>query len=310
MNPIILTLLALLYAAGMNDSRAQQVASFDLEEIAPGNFVHYGRLEERTPANLGDQANIGFIVGGRCVAVVDTGGSFAVGRSLLTVLRQRTSLPVCYVILTHAHPDHVFGAAALRRDRPIFVGHHNLPRALQQRGQFYLNRLERDLGPLSEGTEVVVPALLVEDELRLDLGGRTILLRAWPVAHTDSDLTVFDEQTGTLWASDLLFLEHTPVLDGSITGFLTVMVELGALPARRFVAGHGRSDLPWPQALEPERRYLMLIRDETRLALKQGKTIEDAIDTVGVSEEKNWVDFQEFHRRNVTAAYTELEWEE
>jgi hypothetical protein len=32
--------------------------SFELEEIAPGNFVHYGKLEERTPANLGDQANM------------------------------------------------------------------------------------------------------------------------------------------------------------------------------------------------------------------------------------------------------------
>lgn len=310
MKRVTLTLLVVLCATGMGYSRAQRSASIDLEEIAPGNFVHHGRLEERSAANLGDQANIGFIVGSRCVAVVDTGGSFAIGRALLTALRQRTNLPVCYVILTHVHPDHVFGSAAFRSDRPIFVGHHNLPRALRQRGQFYLDRLKRDLGPSSEGTEVVVPTLLVEDQLRLDLGGRTILLRAWPVAHTDNDLTVFDEQTATLWASDLLFLEHTPVLDGSITGFIAAIKELRTVPARRFVAGHGRGDLAWPQALEPEHRYLTLIRDETRLALKQGKTLEEAVDMVAASEEKNWVDFEEFHRRNVTAAYAELEWEE
>ena len=53
-----------------------------VEQIAPGNFVHYGSLEDRSPANLGDQANVGFIVGERCVAVIDTGGSLAVGRRL------------------------------------------------------------------------------------------------------------------------------------------------------------------------------------------------------------------------------------
>ena len=310
MKRTLLPLLVALCAAATDLSPAQQTRSFNLEEVAPGNFVHYGTLEERTPANLGDQANIGFIVGNRCVAVVDTGGSFHVGAALLSALRQRTSLPVCYVILTHVHPDHALGAAAFRAEQPVFAGHHNLPRSLQQRGKFYVDRLERDLGPVSEGSEVIVPTLLVEDEIRLDLGGRAVLLRAWPVAHTDSDVTIFDEQTGTLWVSDLLFLQHTPVLDGSITGFIAVIDRLSALPAKRFVAGHGRGDLPWPQALEAERRYLTLIRDQTRLALKQGRTIEDAVDTIGLEEENNWVDFEAFHRRNVTAAYAELEWEE
>jgi len=306
----LLPLFVGLCAAATDFSTAQQIRSFNLEEIAPGNFVHYGTLEERTRANLGDQANIGFIVGSRCVAVVDTGGSFRVGEALLRALRQGTGLPVWYVILTHVHPDHALGAAAFRAEQPVFVGHHNLPRSLQQRGKFYVDRLQRDLGPASEGSEVVVPTLPVEDEIRLDLGGRALRLRAWPVAHTDSDLTVLDEQTGTLWVSDLLFVQHTPVLDGSISGFIAVIDRLSALPATRFVAGHGRGDLPWPRALEAERRYLALIRDQTRLALKQGKTIEDAVDTIGLAEEKNWVDFEAFHRRNVTAAYTELEWEE
>ena len=308
MNYSMLLLFALMGAGA--PSQAQQAPAFELEDIAPGNVVHYGALEDRSRDNLGDQANIGFIVGSRCVAVVDTGGSFRVGEQLRGAIRTRTDLPVCYVIMTHVHPDHVFGAGAFRADNPIYVGHENLPRALQQRGKFYLNALKRDLGDLAGGTEVVPATLLVKDELKLDLGGRTVVLRAWPVGHTDSDLTVFDEQTGTLWASDLLFLQHTPVVDGSIVGLLSVIEQLRALPARHFVAGHGRTALLWPEALEPERRYLELILSETRRALKQRKTIQEAVDTVGVSEEPNWVDFELFHRRNVTAAYTELEWED
>ena len=99
------------------------------------------------------------------------------------------------------------------------------------------------------------PTLLVDGTLKLDLGARTLILRAWPAAHSDSDLTVLDEKTGTLFAGDLVFLAHMPVLDGSIRGWLSGIDELGALPAQRVVPGHGPVS-EWPAALADERRYL------------------------------------------------------
>ncbi len=282
---------------------------FAVHEIAPGNYVHYGVHEERSPSNLGDQANIGFIVGDKCVAAIDTGGSLLVGKALREAIRQVTQLPVCYVILTHVHPDHLLGAAAFLEDRPQFVGHAQLPRALAARGKFYQKTLQRDLGDLAQGSDLVAPTLLVEGQMVLDLGNRVLRLRAWPVAHTDNDLTVYDETAGTLWLSDLLFVDHTPVVDGSILGFLAVLDQLRAMPARYFVPGHGRTGLPWPAALDPQVRYLQVIVAETRQALKDRKTIQEAVDTVGATQDRNWVNFDLFHRRNVTAAYTELEWE-
>jgi quinoprotein relay system zinc metallohydrolase 2 len=281
-----------------------------VEQVAPGNYVHYGTHEERTRANLGDQANAGFIVGGRCVAVIDTGGSRAVGEALREAIRRVTPLPVCYVVLTHVHPDHFFGAAAFAGDQPQVVGHAELPRALAARGKFYRGTLQRDLGELAAGSNIVAPTLLVQDRLTLDLGNREIEVRAWPVAHTDNDVTVLDSQTQTLWVSDLLFIDHTPVVDGSILGFLKVLDALAALPAQHYIAGHGRSPLPWPDVLAPERRYLERLVTETRQALRSKKTIQEAVETVGTSEAGNWVNFDAFHRRNVTAAYTELEWED
>jgi len=295
----------LLAAAG-----ASGAADLRIEEIAPGNYVHYGTHEERTRANLGDQANIGFVVGERCVAVIDTGGSLALGVALREAIRRVTPLPVCYVVLTHVHPDHFFGAAAFRAESAQFVGHAELPRALAARGKFYRSTLQRDLGDLAAGSEVVPPTLLVSDRLTLELGGRRLTVRAWPVAHTDNDLTVYDEQTATLWVSDLLFIDHTPVVDGSILGFVKVMESLAAMPARQYVSGHGRSPLPWPQVLGPQQRYLTRLVEETRQALRAKKTIQDAVEEVGYAEAGNWVNFELFHRRNVTATYTELEWED
>lgn len=288
-----------------------QAQGFSLREVAPGNFVHIGSLEERSPANRGDQANVGFIVGSRCVAVIDVGGSLPVGQSLRAALRGVTDKPVCYVVLTHMHPDHVFGAEAFRADGAEVVAHRNLPAALSQRLRAYLGALRRDLGELAEGAGAgtVTITVDVDQERVLDLGDRLLRLKAWPVAHTDNDLTVLDESTGTLWLGDLLFVDHTPVVDGSITGFLKVMDALAAMPLNAFVPGHGWTAAPWPGALAPQRDYLAMIVRDTRAALRARRTMEEAVDTVGASAASDWTNFDAFHRRNVTAAYAELEWE-
>ena len=270
---------------------------------------HYGSFDERSPANLGDNANIGFIVGQRCVLVVDAGGSLPVGRALKKAIRSVTEAPICHVVLTHVHPDHFFVAAAFVDEGAQFVAHRNYPRQIAARARPYLNYLRRDLGGFADGSEIVQPTLLVTDSLELDLGGRTVVVQAWPPAHTDDDLTVFDRSTRTFWLADLLFVDHTPVIDGTITGFLAVMDDLSKVDAAHYVAGHGYPRAPWPQVLEAQQRYFTVILEETRAAIRNRKTIQQATDEVGLSEAKNWAAFDTFHRRNVTTAYTELEWE-
>jgi quinoprotein relay system zinc metallohydrolase 2 len=282
---------------------------FQVENPAPGVYVHYGAQAEMSAANAGDIANLGFVVGTTCVAVIDTGGSYAVGRALRAAIRGVTSLPVCYVINTHVHPDHVFGNQAFVEDKPQFVGHARLAEAMRRRGPNYLRALMRDGGDAAQGSTIVLPTMAVADVQRLDLGGRSLKLRAWPTAHTDTDLTVFDETSGTLWPGDLLFVGHLPVVDGSLRGFIAVIDELENVPAQRVIPGHGQADA-WPAALLPEERYLKALLRDIRVALAARVPIAEAMETVGCDDANHWLLVEEFHKRNVSAAYAELEWEQ
>jgi quinoprotein relay system zinc metallohydrolase 2 len=298
--------------AGAFPGGAAAAESLPVTEVAPGVFVHTGVHEDIAPSNHGDIANIGFIVGQTGVAVIDTGNTRALGERLKLAVREKTDLPIRYVINTHVHPDHIFGNAAFKGEGVQFVGHEKLARAMTERAPFYLETLKTFMGAdAAAGIEVVTPTLTVSigAPIELDLGGRTLTVTAYPPAHTRTDITVLDNKTETLWSGDLVFLGRTPSLDGSLLGWIKVIGELRKVKAARVVPGHGPASAPWPQALDDEARYFGVLLRDVRAVLKKGGTIEEAIKTAGQEEKGKWALFDDYNARNVTEAFTELEWE-
>ncbi len=306
-------LLAAAFCAGIvsTPAAALSATAFSITEAAPGVFVHRGRQLALDAPGHDDIANIGFVVGKRCVAVIDTGGSVRVGRRLRSAIAQRTPLPVCYVINTHVHVDHVLGNAAFRDSAAKFVGHEQLGDALIRSREVFLKDYAADLDAPPSAAQIIGPQLTVAvgSDLELDLGDRRLMLHAWPKAHTDCDLSVYDRASGTLWSGDLLFVERTPALDGSLKGWLAAIDALAGMHVTRVVPGHGpvRADLA--AALAPERRYLEDLLSGVRAQLAKGNPMQSAIKEVDPPEKTTWLLWDATHPRNVARAYQELEWE-
>jgi quinoprotein relay system zinc metallohydrolase 2 len=315
MSPTLLPLAGALLLGLLSHATATAQAGADpaplaVTEVAPGVYVHTGAIDDWLPGNGGDVANLGFVVGSRCVAVIDTGGTPQLGLRWRAAIERTTRLPICVVFNTHAHPDHVLGNAAFAAPDTRFVASAKFNAAMAAREPYFLRALARDFGVSVAHEAMVYPTIAVDGTREFDLGGRVLSAQSWPTAHTDNDLTVFDRGTHTLFASDLLFAEHIPVVDGSLRGWLAAMQQLAQIDAALVVPGHGPTRAGGADAWMPQQAYLESLLRETRAALKSHQTLSQAVDSVGVQAASRWQLAERFHRRNVTAAFAELEWED
>jgi len=301
----IIILLGLLVS-----QMSQAVPALSVTEVAPGIYLHLSDHHWPDRDNHGEIANIGFIVGEKCVAVVDSGGSPRQGIALRYAIKETTSKPVCYVINTHVHPDHIYGNSAFKGPGVRFVGHHKLARAMATRAPHYLSKADELLDIRVTADNIIPPDLQVKDTMTINLGNRQLVLTAHQTAHTDNDLSVYDKNTKTMWLADLLFLEHIPVIDGSIKGWLKELEWLEKEHYPLVIPGHGQLVTDWPAGMQAQKAYLTKLAGEIREAIKQGKTLEYAVDHIGLWAKDQWQLFEQFHRKNVTISFAELEWED
>jgi hypothetical protein len=75
------------------------------------------------------------------------------------------------------------------------------------------------------------------------------------------------------------------------------------------VPGHGPASVAWPEAAAPVERYLSVLENDVRRAVRDGDTMRETADRAARAESNSWSLFDGFNPRNATTAYQELEWE-
>lgn len=197
-------LLSLLLANLLSPAFSDCHSKANLVKVEEDVFLRPGQHAVGFEAD--NIANVGFIIGEECVAVIDTGGSYEEGLALSCAIKQITDKSVCYVINTHVHPDHILGNLAFKNASTQFIGHANLARAIAILGPTYLQRASQQAGRQLSEQHLISPDITVDTTKVIDLGNRRLTIRAHPVAHTDTDISIYDANHNVLWLGDLLFM--------------------------------------------------------------------------------------------------------
>ena len=279
-----------------------------VKEVAPGIYVHIGKHLDVDDGYDGDICNIGFIVGEHSIAVIDSGGSYLVGKKLKSYITENFKQPIKYVINTHPHLDHIYGNVVFSSAK--FYGHANLTKAMRVREEIYKNLNEKYLGTISKKSPLILPDEMVnigEDKV-IDLGQRHIILQSFPEAHTEADLIVLDKNTKTLWAGDLVFRERTPVVDGNIHGFINALEAIQKKEIDMVIPGHGEPSTK-EEAVQPILNYLVQLRDDIRKFIDNGESLEFAMENAANSQKDDWLLFEIQNQRNVNLIFPMMEWE-
>jgi glyoxylase-like metal-dependent hydrolase (beta-lactamase superfamily II) len=264
-----------------------------LQEIAPGVHVI---TDHRVPL----VPNIGIIVGKDAALVIDTGMGPVNGRKVLECAKKLAGQRPLILTLTHFHPEHGFGAQVFKGTAKI---HYNRSQRdeLHAKGVGYLGMF-KTFGPsvaaALEGTQLVQPDDVYEGaSTSIDLGGRTVELRTWGLAHTAGDQVVWVPQERILFTGDLAEERMFPIFpwfppdDADINGarWADVLSELITWKPAIVVPGHG--DIGGAEILAAVRDYMVDLSKRVAAERKAGKDAAAIVASLGPkvrAEYPNW----------------------
>lgn len=240
--------------------------------------------------------NVGIVVGDKGVLVIDTGMGPANAEIVLAEVRKITDLPIQFLVSTHFHPEHYFGAQSFPEDTIIIVSTAER-RDLDNKGEAYrewfVDMFADDVADLLAPVIIVPPDITFETRAEFDLGNFPVELYHFGyAAHTTGDTVVYLPGEKVLFAGGLTPNRFFPILpdeDSSVDGWLASLDELATFDITHLVPGHG--EVGDRDLIANVRNYLIELKDAA-LALKaDGVTLADAqakLAPVFESEHPDW----------------------
>ena len=292
---------------GLSASASDSVQPFPVRELAEGVYAvpgDSGRGSEGRP-------NAGFVVTKEGVIVIDALASPLQGERLVRSIRNVTSEPIRWLILTHHHPDHHFGAVALRRAGARVLAHPDRATVAAEAGEAAL---------AEDWTRVVgaeemrnfeygnAPDGPVTADTTLTAGGRTVRILHPGPAHTPGDLAVWLPAERVLFAGDLLIEDGvTMVVDGHSGVLLAGLDRLDSLDATVVVPGHGRISYDPARLIQLTRSYVQGLRSAIEQAIREGRSMNQILAGLPAGEDARPVSLASRKRRNAVRVYLEVE---
>ena len=251
-------LAALITPATAQTPLPAPVQGHEVTEIGPGYFT----FRHKGLRNI-------FLITRDGVIVTDPIDPEA-ARVLREEIRQRTPLPVKYVVYSHQHWDHVRGGTIFKDEGARFVSHE---------------RCVAHFKDLPEKDIVMPDETFAGDRYQLTLGERTLQLRWLGVNHGDCLIVMTPDHVNVPFIVDLGTAGGMPlpfIADYSLHNWVRSLRELEGWDFTEYVGGHGIALAPKSRLAE-RREYLEALMSETKRELDAGIPLAQIPDRVAAA---------------------------
>ena len=245
------------------------------------------------------------------MVVIDALASPQQGEQLVQAIRSVTQQPIRWLVLTHHHPDHHFGAIVFRRLGAQVLAHPDRRILASEGGEDalmadWVRVVGLDAMRNFEFADIPDRAVTGTDTLRL--GGSTLVLSHLGAAHSAGDLLVWLPETRVLFAGDLLVEDGvTMVVDGDSRVLLRALAGIDSLDPRIVVPGHGSLPAGPADLVSRTRSYITQLQSDMRSAVERGIPMGRALKQLPPADATRPVSLNSRRRRNAVRVYLEAE---
>jgi glyoxylase-like metal-dependent hydrolase (beta-lactamase superfamily II) len=278
----VATSCAPLSMPAVGQAQNTPVPSFTLKQVGPSVWAAIDNPAAKGVA----AANGGFVIGDDGVAVIDSFASANAAKELLAEIRQRTKLPIKFVVNTHYHGDHVGGNGVFADAGASILAHRHVRTWIHAENLRLIgDKAPQNIKTMIEG--LTSPSVLYVDGVNLHLGKQEIQVRFFP-GHTGGDSVVFIPDAGVAFAGDLLWRNMVPnTVDGTTPAWIATLDTLAKTNAQyTFIPGHG--DVANARDVSAFRDYLDALRTLVGDGQRQGKSGAALIEAVLPALKKNY----------------------
>ena len=268
-------------------------AAAEFQQVAPDLYFNYDYGGSNSAVLITDDG----------VLVVDTRMHPDDAEVLLSEIREYTDAPIRYVINTQFHGDHYMGNIVFQREGALFVAHEDTEAIIKERFEFeVVNRpfAERDQDPAD--VVLVLPDIVFDSRLRLQLGGRVLELLYLGPGQNEGDTLVYFPHAKALhtggvfhnrsWANT----SYTP----SFEGWIEVLVAMADIDADTYLPPHG--PLATADDLQAFTQFIQELTDAVTTAVQNGKPLEEMLQELRFEQYSDWRGYER-RERNLTAMY-------
>ncbi len=268
-------------------------------------------------SSLPSKENRGFISNAYAVktkegwVVIDSLSTPELAKEFISLLKKEYNKPIKYLVITHYHLDHYFGASEFKKEKAIILAHKNLNN-LYEEGYLdtYLENIKKIFGDIFKNVRLVKPNITVKDRYSFSLGDKKFIVLSMTPAHTNTDIVVYLPEEKVLFAGDLVYKNRIPFVGDTFSNsknWLKVLSQMKNMDINIILAGHNE---PLDKsAIYFTYRYISFLREEI-LKMKDEDIEYDKIkEKLQNTEWSRYPMFKVFHNKNIYKIYNDLDFE-